>query len=100
MKYPTFIIFIFLHSRDCFPPQKNFDGRFEVCRFAMFEEFGAFEDEVDVNFDNFLTFFECLQLINSDAIRDQVTGEALESPRVSVAKDFFHTAAEICFLGT
>ena len=85
--------------RDCFPPLKNNDWRFEMCRFAMFEEFGAFENEVDVNFDNFLTFFECLQLLNSEPIRDQTTGGVLETPRLSVAKDFFHTAAEICFLG-
>ena len=49
--------------------------------------------------DLLLLFFECLQLLNAKQIRNQDTGELQQDPMYSIAKDFFHTAAEICYLG-
>lgn len=81
--------------RDCFPLdilQDNMDARFEMCRQSFIESFDP--NTGTFNNDNWLIFYECIMLLNS-----QPSASGDPRARISVARDFFTTAAEICYLG-
>ena len=56
------------HFRDCYPLnilQDNQDSRFEVCRISFLESIAA---TGVVNNDNWLTFYQCIMLLNSQPV--------------------------------
>jgi len=86
--------------RDCYPLnilQDNQDSRFEVCRISFLESIAA---TGVVNNDNWLTFYQCIMLLNSQPVPGSTmlgaNGEIREY--YSIARDFFTAASEICFL--
>ena len=50
-----------------------------------------------VNFNS--GFYECLILLNSQPSNRNSANDPTRKPRLSVAKDYFETAAELSFLG-
>ena len=73
------LIFIYLF-RDCYPREYfgSFDGRFEICRRALAENL---QQNANLTTQNYLTFHECMQLLNSEPVF-----AGLSTPRVSIAK--------------
>ena len=65
--------------RDCYPPEYfgSFDGRFEVCRRARLEV----STSPVLTPGEYLTFFECMQLLNSEPGNSDS-----RNPRISIAK--------------
>ena len=87
--------------RDCFPRGQTVkvrdSTRYEICRRALNESVELFleqEPGVDsTNANNFLyEFYRCLILLNA---QDTLS----PSLKISVAKDYFQYAAEICYFG-
>ena len=88
--------------RDCYPRGQvvsiRDSTRFEICRSAMIEKQDSLGcsgrstiNPVVGNCPYIKEFYRCLILLNAQETRDR-------GLRISVAKDYFQNAAEICYL--
>merc|ERR1719232_2525710 len=91
--------------RDCFPPGNTValrdEARYEICRYAMLEELlpilaTAGYTSADI-WKSFLGFYKCLHLLNMEKVENRADND--EDFPISIPKDYFQTANEICYIG-
>ena len=83
--------------RDCYTrTQTGFDDRLDICRISIVEEL-ALDPNNPVWY---FTFFQCLELLNSQPYIYQNVAAIPNPPQVfSYAKDFLQVTTEICIAG-